>query len=110
MTKQESVEAAVRLVVEDLGHINFLVHCTGNNIKPPTLEITLEQWKISLNIHLTGAFLFCWAAGRQMVKQGDGGRIVLMSSVTAITPLPERGRYGLAKAGVINLAQMISLG
>ena len=109
VTEEESVEAAVRRVVERLGRIDFLVHCAGNNIKAPTLDITLEQWKSTLDIHLTGAFLFCRAAGRQMVKQGDGGRIVLMSSVTAMAPLPERGSYGPAKAGLVNLAGMLSL-
>ena len=44
-----------------------------------------------------------------MVAQGEGGRIVLLSSVAAMAPIPERGAYGASKAGLINLAGMLSL-
>ena len=109
VTDEESVEAAVQSVVERYGRIDYLVHCAGNNIKASALDMTLAQWKSSLDIHLTGAFLFCRAVARQMVEQGEGGRIVLMSSVAAMAPVPERGAYGPAKAGLINLAGMLCL-
>ena len=109
VTDEESVESAVQRVVERYGRIDYLVHCAGNNVKAPVLDMTLDQWKSSLDTHLTGAFLFCRAAARQMVEQGEGGRIVLMSSVAAMAPVPERGAYGPAKAGLVNLAGMLSL-
>ena len=106
---EDSVESSVQRVTERFGRVDFLVHCAGNNVKAPVLDMTLDQWKSSLDTHLTGAFLFCRAAGRQMVEQGEGGRMVLMSSVAAMAPVPERGAYGPAKAGLINLAGMLSL-
>ena len=106
---EESVEAAVQRVVERFGRLDFLVHCAGNNIKSPLLDMTLEQWRSSLDTHLTGAFLFCRAVGRRLVEQGEGGRVVFMSSVAAMTPVPERGAYSPAKAGLSSLAKMLSL-
>ena len=76
----------------------------------PILDMSLEQWDISLEAHLTGAFLFCREAGRRMVEQGDGGSIVLMSSVAATAPVPERGAYGPAKAGPDQLRRTARLG
>ena len=108
-TDERSVEAAVHKVVEDMGRVDYLVHCAGTNIKAPVLEMSLEQWKLSLEAHLTGAFLFCREAGRRMVEQGDGGSVVLMSSVAATAPVPERGAYGPAKAGLINFAGQLGL-
>jgi NAD(P)-dependent dehydrogenase (short-subunit alcohol dehydrogenase family) len=108
-TDEASVEAAVHKVVEDMGRVDYLVHCAGTNIKAPVLEMSLEQWKLSLEAHLTGAFLFCREAGRRMVEQGDGGSVVLMSSVAATAPVPERGAYGPAKAGLINFAGQLGL-
>lgn len=104
-----SVRSAVDRAVERFGRVDFLVHCAGNNVKSPLLDMTLEQWRSSLDTHLTGAFLTCREAGRQMVKQGDGGRVVLMSSVAAMSPVPDRGAYSPAKAGLSNMARLLSL-
>ena len=109
VTSQRSVCAAVRRVVAHLGRVDYLVHCAGNNIKAPLLEMTLEQWRTALDTHLTGAFLFCREVGKQLVSQGEGGRVVLMSSVAAVSPVPERGAYSPAKAGLVSLAKMLSL-
>ena len=109
VTNEMSVTSAVRTVVSHFGRVDFLVHCAGTNIKAPVLDMSLDQWNLSLEAHLTGAFLFCREAGRQMVKQGDGGSVVLMSSVTAASPVPERGAYGPAKAALINFAGQLGL-
>ena len=108
-TDEDSVIAAVRTVVNDLGRVDYLVHCAGTNIKAPVLEMSLAQWNFSLEAHLTGAFLFCREAGRRMVEQGDGGSVVLMSSVAGTAPAPERGAYGPAKAALINFAGQLGL-
>ena len=109
VTDEDSVVAAVRTVVNDLGRVDYLVHCAGTNIKSPVLDMSLDQWNLSLEAHLTGAFLFCREAGRRMVEQGDGGSVVLMSSVAATAPVPERGAYGPAKAALINFAGQLGL-
>ena len=109
VTDEQSVTDAVCQVVSHLGRVDYLVHCAGTNIKSPVLEMSLDQWNLSLEPHLTGAFLFCREAGRRMVEQGDGGSVVLMSSVTAMAPVPERGAYGPAKAALINFAGQLGL-
>jgi NAD(P)-dependent dehydrogenase (short-subunit alcohol dehydrogenase family) len=109
VTDEGSVKTAVGSTVEYFGRVDYLVHCAGNNVKSPLLDMTLEQWRSSLDTHLTGAFLTCREAGRQMVKQGDGGRVVLMSSVAAMSPVPDRGAYSPAKAGLSNMARLLSL-
>lgn len=109
VTAEESVAKAVARVVDEFGRVDYLVHCAGTNIKGPVLEMTLEQWNLSLEAHLTGAFLFCREAGKRMVEQADGGSVVLMSSVTAMAPVPERGAYGPAKAALINFAGQLGL-
>ncbi len=109
VTDEDSVVSAVKTVVDRLGRVDYLVHCAGTNIKAPVLNMSLDLWNLSLQAHLTGAFLLCREAGRQMVEQGDGGSVVLMSSVTAMAPVPERGAYGPAKAALINFAGQLGL-
>ncbi len=109
VTSESSVVAAVQRTVDHFGRVDFLVHCAGNNIRAPVLELAAEDWSRVLDTHLTGAFLFSKAVGRQMVEQGEGGRVVYMSSVAATAPVPERGAYSPAKAGLIGLAGVLSL-
>ena len=109
VTDEGSVVDAVRTIVNELGRVDYLVHCAGTNIKSPVLDMSLDQWNLSLEAHLTGAFLFCREAGKRMVEQGEGGSVVLMSSVTAMSPVPERGAYGPAKAALVNFAGQLGL-
>ena len=109
VTSESSVVAAVRRTVDHFGRVDVLVHCAGNNIRAPVLELSAEDWSRVLDTHLTGAFLFSKAVGRRLVEQGEGGRVVFMSSVAATAPVPERGAYSPAKAGLIGLAGVLSL-
>lgn len=104
-----SAADCVAATVERFGRVDFLVHCAGNNIKGPALELSLEDWRSQLDTHLTGAFVFCQAVGRRLVAQGEGGRIVLLSSVAAWAPIPQRGAYSPSKAGLVSLAQVLSV-
>ena len=109
VASESSVVAAVQRAVDHFGRVDFLVHCAGNNIRAPVLELSAEDWSRVLDTHLTGAFLFSKAVGRRLVEQGEGGRVVFMSSVAATAPVPERGAYSPAKAGLIGLAGVLSL-
>ncbi len=109
VASEPSVEAAVKTTADHFGRVDFLVHCAGNNIRAPVLELSAQEWSSVLDTHLTGGFLFSKAVGRRLVRQGEGGRVVFMSSVAATAPVPERGAYSPAKAGLIGLAGVLSL-
>ena len=109
VASEPSVKDAVQRTVDHFGRVDFLVHCAGNNIRAPVLELSAQDWSSVLDTHLTGAFLFSKAVGRRLVEQDEGGRVVFMSSVAAKAPVPERGAYSPAKAGLIGLAGVLSL-
>lgn len=109
ITSEGSVVAAVQQTVDHFGRVDFLVHCAGIIVEAPVLELSVEDWRRTLDTHLTGAFLFSKAVGEYLVEQGAGGRIVFMSSVAARAPVPERGAYTPAKAGLVGLAGVLSL-
>lgn len=104
-----SVQQAVDETVDHFGRCDFLIHGAGNTAIAPLLELPEADWRSVLDTHLTGGFLLCQAIGRQLVRQGEGGRVVLISSVGAMVPVPDRGAYSPAKAGLIALAQMLSI-
>jgi NAD(P)-dependent dehydrogenase (short-subunit alcohol dehydrogenase family) len=74
----------------------------------PTEELPLDEWRRIVDIDLTGAWLSCQAAGREMIRSGRGGAIVLISSVAALAALPGASAYVAAKAGVAGLARTLA--
>ena len=78
VTDENSVISVVKQTIESFGRIDFLVHCAGNNIRSPIIDMAAEDWNRVLGTHLTGAFLFSKVVGRKLVKQADGGRVVFI--------------------------------
>lgn len=66
-----------------------------------------EDWHSVLDVNLTGVFFTLRAATRQMVKQGEGGSLILTSSGTAIQGSPKGQAYAASKGAM--LAMMMGL-
>ncbi len=107
------VSAMVGKVVEKLGRIDILVNGAAvmeRDIgRAAVVDRAVEIWNKSIAINLTGDFLTCQAVGKQMIKQGQGGKIVNISSRQGKMPQAENSPYGASKAGVINLTQALAL-
>lgn len=73
----------------------------------PALEVAIDAWQRTVDVHLRGSFLVARAAGRRMVAQGSGS-IVLVSSVNGVSGIPRRHAYGPAKAAIAQLARTLT--
>ncbi|MEM1161127.1 MAG: SDR family NAD(P)-dependent oxidoreductase [Pseudomonadota bacterium] len=104
-----SVDAAVSATVSAFGRIDILVSNAGIMDRMPFLEMTPDFWDRVHGINLRGAFLCGQAVARQMVTQGDGGRIVNIASNSGIFGGRGRAAYGASKAGLINLTQTMAI-
>ena len=100
VSKREDVERMVAEVVGKFGRLDIAVNNAGMEIKKPFLEVTDEEWNRVLNVDLYGAFLVSQAAARQMVKQGQGGKLINISSVHEDIPFPGYTAYCAAKGGM----------
>ena len=95
--------------VEHFGRVDAMINCAGISKPGPSLDVTPEDWQRMIGIQLNGTFYCCQAAGRQMVKQGWGGCIVNITSVTAQAAFPERASYCSSKAGVDMLTKVLAI-
>ena len=89
--------------------IDVLVSNAGIMDRQPFLEMTDELWDRILSVNLRGAFLCGQLAARQMVAQGNGGRIVNLASNSGVFGGRGRAGYGASKAGIINLTQTMAI-
>lgn len=106
------VESMVREIVEKLGKIDILVNNAGILSYEPFLELKEETWDRLLAVNLKGPFLVAQAVASQMVKQGNGGRIINIASIASGqvgVGFPMISHYSASKGGLIALTESIAL-
>jgi NAD(P)-dependent dehydrogenase (short-subunit alcohol dehydrogenase family) len=94
---------SVQRVVDGMDRVDILVNNAGVTWGQPAEEMSLEKWRTVLDTNLTGAFLFCQAAGRRMIRQG-GGAIINVSSVAGLVAMPggvHAAGYAASKGGLL---------
>ena len=101
--------AMVERAVAEWGRLDIQVSNAGIVDRQPFLEMDDELWHRVLATNLYGAFTSGQHAARQMVAQGDGGRIVHVASNSGIFGGRGRAAYGASKAGLINLTQTMAI-
>jgi 3-oxoacyl-[acyl-carrier protein] reductase len=100
VSRPEDVHALVARTREQLGPIDFLVHCGAiSNLRDHT-ELDYDVWRETIEVNLTGTYLAVFAVKDEMIARRFG-RIVTLSSVAALRPRKMQIHYASAKAGVI---------
>ena len=109
----DQVNETVGRCVAELGRLDLVVNVAGG-LGPemgwaPLLELSEASWRRSMDVNLTGAFLVAQAAARQMVEQGSGGSIVLLSSYATVAAATGTSAFAAAKAGVDRLVAALAM-
>lgn len=104
-----SCEALVQCAVERFGRVDVLVNNAGIDIVEPVGEVTDEAWARVLGVDLKGPLNTSQIAIRQMLRQGNGGSIINISSIAALAAIPGLATYSAAKCGLIQLTRVMAL-
>jgi D-sorbitol dehydrogenase (acceptor) len=110
VTQQASIDALVATVVERAGRIDILVNNAGVFEMAPILEITRESYARQFAVNVEGLLFTLQAVARQMVAQGQGGKIVNFASQAGRRGEALVAVYCASKAAVISLTQSAGLG
>jgi len=104
--------AFVAQAVQALGGVDVFVSNAGICPFHSFLDMPAELFERTMGVNLHGAFYMVQAAANQMVRQGRGGAIVSVSSISALVGGEMQAHYTPTKAGVHSLMQSaaISLG
>lgn len=100
VNQSAEVEKMVQQIVAKFGRLDIVVSNAGIEQQKPFIEITDEEWSKVISVDLFGAFFVSRAGARQMVKQGQGGKIIFISSVHEDIPFPGYTAYCVAKGGI----------
>ncbi len=99
----EECDALVDASYAHFGKVDVLVNNAGMSPLYPSLpEVSEELWDKVMGVNLRGPFRLSSLIGTRM-NEGEGGSIINVSTVAAVSPSPNEAPYGAAKAGLNNL-------
>lgn len=101
----ESAAGFVQAAVDAFGRVDVFVSNAGICPFHAFLDMPVETLRRTMEVNLHGAYFMVQAAANQMVKQGDGGSIVAISSISALVGGEMQTHYTPTKAGVHSLMQ-----
>lgn len=102
-------ELVIQQCVDLFGAVDALINNAGIYEACPLVEMTAEIWDKTLHCNLRGPALASAAAGRQMIAQGRGGRIVHIASLNAVSAEPGYAHYGSSKGGLMSLTKAMAV-
>jgi NAD(P)-dependent dehydrogenase (short-subunit alcohol dehydrogenase family) len=109
---RDHIQELVQRVLGPFGRIDILVNNARAIIgrdKVPITELPEEVWDHFLTINTTAVFLLTKLVGREMVRQGHGGRIINIASNAAKQASAMGAAYSASKFAVVGLTQASAL-
>jgi len=105
----DQVASLIQQTVKQLGRLDILVNNAGLEYKHPFTEFPFDLWNKVIAVDLTGPFLCSQAAAKAMIAQGEGGRIINISSIHEDLPMITNAPYCAAKGGLRMLMRTIAV-
>ena len=108
VSDREQVAGLFAAAVDHFGHIDIVVANAALSIREPVIEAKWVHVLRTIEVTQFGVYHTCQAAAQQMVKQGTGGKIIIIGSILAEIPLVTSAPYNMAKAAVNHLGRTLA--
>jgi NAD(P)-dependent dehydrogenase (short-subunit alcohol dehydrogenase family) len=107
-TVPADVARVVNATVQNFGGVDILIAAAGDNMLKPIQEQSDEQWDHMIRSNLKSTYLYCKEAGLAMVKQGRGGKIIIVGSSRGQTGYSGLSAYCSSKGAEHMLAKALA--
>jgi len=107
ITDTENAQKIADQMIREQGPVTILVNNAGNHCKKPIEEMTVEDYRSVLDVHLVGAFALTKAFVPHMKEQKKGS-ILFQASMTSYIGQPQVAGYATAKAGYLGLVHTLA--
>ncbi len=106
--RRSDLQRLISASEQRFGITNVLVNNAGTNpYFGPIVESEEAAWDKTMDVNLKGPYLLSCLLAKQL-REAEGGSIINIASVAGLTPLPSQGIYGVSKAGLIMLTQVLA--
>jgi len=100
VSREEDVVRAARETLDRFGRIDIGIANAGFGTAGNLLEMPLDEWRHVLATNLDGAFMTFRELARHMKERGDGGKLIAVSSISALSGTPLQPHYAASKGGL----------
>lgn len=109
VSDQSFVEGMVQKAVAEFGSLEMYVSNAVYSDRERMIEANMDGFRRTVNVSMWGAFYGVRAAAQQMVKQGKGGAITVISSPHAVIAIPTAMAYNMSKAAIDHMARTAAM-
>lgn len=102
---RQQMREAIQTTVERFGRIDVMFNNAGFNRPLPFMEVDEDNFNSIMRVNALGVLIGTQEAARQMLAQGDGGKIINTASIAGRQGYAEFAPYCASKASVISLTQ-----
>lgn len=109
VSDQAAVDDMVQQTVDAFGKLDCFVSNAAYSDRQLMAEADMAGFKRTIDVSMWGAFFGVRAAAKQMLKQGHGGAITVVSSPHAVIPIPTAMAYNMSKAAIDHMARTAAI-
>jgi 2-deoxy-D-gluconate 3-dehydrogenase len=110
VAEEEDVRNMIDETISSFGSVDILVNNAGIYPSIPVSQMSLADFEKVIDINLKGVFLCTKYASEQMIKQGNGGKIINITSIDALHPSSVGlAHYDASKHGVWGFTKNVAL-
>jgi len=109
VANQKAVEQMVAKTASEFGSLDLFVSNAAYSDRELMLNANMEGFHRTIDVSMWGPFYGVRACAQQMVKQGKGGSIVVVSSPHAVIAIPTAMAYNMAKAAIDHMARTAAI-
>lgn len=107
ITDTDGADQLVEKIVSDFGRVTILINNAGNHCKKFIWDMTVEDYRKVLEVHLVGSFALAKAV-TPYFKEQRHGRIIFQASMTSYIGQPQVAGYATAKAGFLGMIHVLT--
>lgn len=109
VSDRAAVEDMVQQTVSEFGSLDYFVSNAVYSDRELLVEADLDGFRRTVDVSMWGAFYGMRASALQMIKQGTGGAIAIISSPHAVIPIPTAMAYNMSKAAIDHMARTAAI-
>ncbi len=105
----QSIETTVGKALDLFGRIDVLVNNASTNLRRKAVDITSDEWNELMAVNVSGTFFLTQHVGRHFLARQAAGRIITVTSTSALVGQAERSAYGISKAALLQMTRMLAV-